>query len=151
MQYASSNGTDWAEEWVVGRAVAYLFPTDGVFLGRESELAKGSSHELLLGGSVDVQPTLTDEELDITHAERCMVFTLGTAILAWTHQEEKGDNDHISTTKCGLTRSRIAKDAVDAVLNDRNGNRLEPSWWWIRFGHVTELLVQASINSAEGI
>lgn len=48
VQYASSNGTDWAEEWVIGRAVAYLLPTDGVLLGRESELAKGSSQELLL-------------------------------------------------------------------------------------------------------
>lgn len=94
---------------------------------------------------------MTDEELNVTHAEGCMVFALGTAILAWSHQEEKGDNDHISTTECGLTGSRIAKDAVDTVLNDRDGNRLEPSRWWIRLGHVTELLVQAPINSAEGI
>jgi hypothetical protein len=131
--------------------VAYLLPTDGVLLGRESELAKGSSHELWLRGSVNVQPTLTDEQLNITHAKGCMVFALGTAVLAWTHQEEKGDDDHISTTECGLTGSRIAKDAVDTVLNDRDGNGLEPSWWWIRLGHVTELLVQAPINSPEGI
>ena len=136
VEHTSGNRSDRAKVRVVGRAMANLFATNRILLGGEGELAKGGSEEFSFARSVDIETSVSNEEFDIAHAEGCMVFTLGAAIFPRSHEKEKADDDHISSTESRCLGSGIAQDAMHTMLNDGDRNGLQTTRWRIRFRHV---------------
>jgi hypothetical protein len=152
MENATHKSADGAENVVTASGVTYFFAAISVLLVREKQHAKGRREELVVRGSGKVESAGPSPELQFVEVERVRgVFANRGTVFPRAHQKIVRKDDEIPDGFAGFGGLGIVSDHVGEVLKDRNGNRLDAAWRWVRLGVVVQLVLEPEVNGAVGV